>query len=522
MDASVIKEFLVSLGFKLNEQDFKKFTGGIASATRQTAALGTTAVATAVTVAAAVQKIAEQYGELYYASIRAGSSVTTLRTYQAGARQIGIDADTSRGQIEGLSRAMRMNPGIGALLNNLGIRTAGREVTAIQRDLVDTLAKMPFHIAARYGELFGQDPDALLLQIKLRKEQRAAEADYAKRLEQSGLSQEVLSQKSRDFNNEVQRLKTSIGLVADQTADKWLPAMTQLVHMLTAGAEWMTKMGKETNGWSSTIFSAVTALGALRVAAMLLPGGLGRVLGIAATGGLTLGGAAVGGVAAGMLVGSTVAAGEGDKAEAARRGGFNARPGSSADLKGAQAMAYFMKQGWSKEQASGIVANLMAESKMNPGVIGDGGAAYGIAQWHPDRQANFKAFAGKDIRNSTYEEQLAFVHHELTLGREKAAGDALRRARTAGEAGSIISRQYERPANTMGEAMKRANMATGLFNNTALTPSPAEGDRSVTANNKTEITVQGSSDPQATASAVAAAQNGVNSSVVRNLSGAVQ
>jgi hypothetical protein len=113
-----------------------------------------------------------------------------------------------------------------------------------------------------------------------------------------------------------------------------------------------------------------------------------------------------------------------------------------------QAMQYFMSQGWTKEQAAGIVGNLQAESGANldSNAVGDGGRAYGIAQWHADRQANFtnKAKYGK-IAGSSFEDQLKFVQWELN-NTESAAGKALKSARTPQEAAEIIDRLYERSA----------------------------------------------------------------------------
>ena len=124
---------------------------------------------------------------------------------------------------------------------------------------------------------------------------------------------------------------------------------------------------------------------------------------------------------------------------------------------------FFESKGWTAEQAAGIVANLQSESSMNSAAVGDGGKAYGVAQWHPDRQAAFAKWAGKDIRKSTLDEQLAFVHYELTQGNEQAAGNALRGATTAQRAGEIVSTRYERPADTAGEMVKRGALAQRMF-----------------------------------------------------------
>ncbi len=127
------------------------------------------------------------------------------------------------------------------------------------------------------------------------------------------------------------------------------------------------------------------------------------------------------------------------------------------------AMAYFQAQGWTREQAAGLAANIKRESAFRPDAVGDGGKAYGIAQWHPDRQAEFKKKFGKDIQGSSLEEQMAFMHYELTHGNERKAGNILRQAKSAQEAAAAVSTHYERPADKAGEAAKRGQLATAML-----------------------------------------------------------
>jgi len=186
--------------------------------------------------------------------------------------------------------------------------------------------------------------------------------------------------------------------------------------------------------------------------------GAGAAGAAAGRGALTLGRFLVGPAAVGAYLGlrsGDVNAGEDE--ELARRRGPAAGQAAAGD-----AVAFFQGKGWTKEQAAGIVANLRQESQMNPGAVGDSGKAYGIAQWHPDRQASFAKWAGKDIRQSNLNEQLAFVDHELRQGTEQAAGRKLASAKTAQEAGSIVSRLYERPANADTEAARRAQGAGSI------------------------------------------------------------
>ena len=128
------------------------------------------------------------------------------------------------------------------------------------------------------------------------------------------------------------------------------------------------------------------------------------------------------------------------------------------------AVSFFESKGWTREQAIGIVANLKEESGLNPNPKGwnDGGKAYGVAQWHGDRQANFEKAFGKSIQGSTLEEQLAFVHHELTQGTEQAAGKRLRGAKTHSDAAAIVSQFYERPAAVEDAKRGRAKIAESI------------------------------------------------------------
>jgi hypothetical protein len=122
-----------------------------------------------------------------------------------------------------------------------------------------------------------------------------------------------------------------------------------------------------------------------------------------------------------------------------------------------EAQAFFENKGWTKEQAAGIVGNLVVESRLKTDAIGDGGQAYGIAQWHPDRQAKFQQVYGKDIRQSSFAEQLEFVNWELNNS-EKAAGNALREATTADQAAAIVDKKYERSAGLhLSERISNAN-----------------------------------------------------------------
>jgi hypothetical protein len=131
-------------------------------------------------------------------------------------------------------------------------------------------------------------------------------------------------------------------------------------------------------------------------------------------------------------------------------------PGTSAgDIK------TLMGFGWSYENAVGIVTNILAESSGRTDAVGDGGLAYGLAQWHPDRQAEFKKLFGHDIRQSTRLEQLKFIDWELKHT-EAGAGQRLMAEHTAGGSAGAFSQYYERPAAVQEARYNRSHQGEQL------------------------------------------------------------
>lgn len=214
-------------------------------------------------------------------------------------------------------------------------------------------------------------------------------------------------------------------------------------------------------------------------AALILMGGAGALKGLAALRAVVgLGAAGAGGAAAAGAGASMLGVAGGGAAALLYSSSLNV--GEDTDLLnnrlkkgGGEAVAavvdYFMSKGWTQDQAEGIAANLEQESGFKANASGDGGQAYGLAQWHPDRQAEFAKQYGKDIRNSTGAEQLEFIQHELTKGNERSAGKSLRTATSSYDAAAIVSREYERPGiDDMAkdrEAASRGDRAAGYTDN---------------------------------------------------------
>lgn len=526
--ADVIKEFLVGLGFKVDEKGLKTFTKSIDGATTAVTRLVTTLAGASLTVAAGVSAFASNLENLYFASQRIGSSAQSIKAAEYAARDFGATAGELRGSLEGIARFLRDNPGGEGFLQSLGVET--RDINGNIKDTADLLSglgqrlrNMPWYQARQYASLLGIDENTLRAIIN---------GDFARKVEQnrktlanSGLDQatkdahafmEQLRDVGLQFENmsiqvqaqlmhrlgpELEKFATWFEKNSPMIAARIVDVIEKLLQLaqdsgpyLQSIYEFFVKLDEATDGWSTKIIvllglmkalgltSVVTGILNLAAAFFRLGSGIASASAAAAAPALTslLGAAAVG--AGAMLYSSSLNEGEDDAVRARR----NAEDNAAGDLRGGADMAarvsnFFEGLGWTKEQAAGIAANLSAESSFNPGAVGDGGQAYGVAQWHPDRQDAFRQWAGKDIRQSTLEEQLRFVHHELTQGNEKRAGDLLRLAKSAGQAGSVVSRHYERPADKDGEAAKRSASAEKILAATQQIADRADLERSLLA-----------------------------------------
>jgi len=125
------------------------------------------------------------------------------------------------------------------------------------------------------------------------------------------------------------------------------------------------------------------------------------------------------------------------------------------------ALDYFKQQGWSPEQAAGLVANLQAESgqNLNPAALNPGEQAYGIAQWRGSRQQNFAKAMRKPLQGSSLQDQLEFVQWELDNTEAKAA-QRLKSAKTVEDAAAIVDQYYERSSGA--HRQKRMALAAAL------------------------------------------------------------
>ncbi|HDV6320868.1 TPA: mannosyl-glycoprotein endo-beta-N-acetylglucosamidase [Burkholderia multivorans] len=166
-DSVVIREFLVALGFKVDEKGLKNFKEGVEGTTKGVKQLIATVSGAALTVSAGVAAFASKLERLYFVSQRTGASAANLRGFEFAARNMGVSAEAATGTIENLARFLRNNPAGESYLATLGVQTRNangelRDTVDIMSDLGKAMASKPTWLSSQYGNILGIDENLML------------------------------------------------------------------------------------------------------------------------------------------------------------------------------------------------------------------------------------------------------------------------------------------------------------------------------------------------------------------------
>ncbi len=236
-NADTIREFLVGLGFKVDEAGQKKFMDGVQSATLQVIKLGMAVKTASAAVVASVGVIADQMESLYYASQRTGAAVANIQALGFAAAQMGSSAEAARGSLESLARFMRNSPGAEGLLHSIGVQTrqangALRDTTEIMGDLGARFAQMPYYLANTYAQALGIDEKTLMA---MREGMDQFGDEYRAMLAKAGMDSQAAAKSSHEFMNEVRSLGAAFVILGQKVATTLTTKLTGDLHRFRDG-----------------------------------------------------------------------------------------------------------------------------------------------------------------------------------------------------------------------------------------------------------------------------------------------
>jgi hypothetical protein len=235
MNENVLREFLVSLGFEVDQVGLKKFNTAVEGVTKSVLAAGAAVAATAAGVVAGVKVISSQMENLYYASQRTGATVGNLMALRYAAGQIGLTAEQAQGSLENFTRTLRLNPGSNSLLSSLGV--TGGDPTEKFANFIAKMKGMQPYVAAAYASLFGIDPDTLLMLENGLPKLEAEQGKYKDRLGRFGIDSDQAAKAGIDFNNTIRRATSDFELLWVVIESKLVPVLTPLIERFERWAE---------------------------------------------------------------------------------------------------------------------------------------------------------------------------------------------------------------------------------------------------------------------------------------------
>ncbi|ANV96889.1 TPA: transglycosylase SLT domain-containing protein [Escherichia coli] len=218
MNAETIKDFLVSLGFDIDEAGAEKFDSVLAGTTANAIKMGLAVEGAALSVVAFTAKIASGLDNLYWASQRTGATVQGIQSIGYAVSQVGGSVDAARSSLESLSRFIRNNPGAEGFLNRLGVQTRDasgnmRDMAAIFTGVGQKLSSMPYYRANQYAQMLGIDENTLMA---MRRGVGGFSGQYSAMAKAIGFNADEAARSSNKFMTSLREFGAMAGMARDK------------------------------------------------------------------------------------------------------------------------------------------------------------------------------------------------------------------------------------------------------------------------------------------------------------------
>lgn len=246
MSGEVIKEFLVGLGFKVDEAGLAKFTAGITSATVAVTAMGAATVAAAGAIFAGVKGVAEEYNQLSKLAEQFRTTADAVDEFVDSAKILGMSDEQSIESLKNLDRAIvdtSMGMGRAKLVfEDLGITVtdaAGKlkPTTQVMAELADKFKDMERGKQLRVMERLGLDPALLKVfnadLAALSAELQAIDESVGFDFEQAIAEGKEFTKVWKTLQQEVEKWKMLFSKMYEAIAVKMMPKFRGVMENIT-------------------------------------------------------------------------------------------------------------------------------------------------------------------------------------------------------------------------------------------------------------------------------------------------
>lgn len=217
-NADTIKDFLVSLGFDIDQAGANKFEAVLKGVTANVLKVGAVVEGAALSIVGFTTQIANGLDKIYWASQRTGASVQGIKALGYAASQTGASAESAMSSLEGLAGFMRSNPGAEGFLNRLGVQTRDasgkmRDTAAIFTGVGQKLNNMPYYRANQYAQMLGIDENTLMA---MRRGVGGFSGQYSAMAKAIGFNADQAALSSNRFMTSLKSLGEMAGMARDK------------------------------------------------------------------------------------------------------------------------------------------------------------------------------------------------------------------------------------------------------------------------------------------------------------------
>ncbi len=238
-DTKILREYLLLLGFKIDEAGHNKFDLTVGKSTGKVGGMAAQALQAGRAINNMVTQFARSMERMYYASIKADSTASNLAAITYGAKQIGISSEAMQGAIEKVAMSLRMNPGMIAFAESFGVAVKGRDVSDVAKDLVKAWSKLPFYQGASIAQMFGISPEEYLLWSKQTEQLDKLAAAQKEIAREAGLDLEQAAQEGKEYANTLDRINERLKILKMTTMRDILPAFRFMTDLFEKFLVWI-------------------------------------------------------------------------------------------------------------------------------------------------------------------------------------------------------------------------------------------------------------------------------------------
>ncbi|MGR7993831.1 M15 family metallopeptidase [Xanthobacter sp. ZOL 2024] len=255
--AQTLEDYIISLGLKVDKAQEQRFNSALDSLGKTFAALAAGLTAAAATIQATVVAVSKSFDNLYFAAQRTNSTVAGIKALSYAFSQIGASGAEAQSSLEGLSKALRTNPGTAKWLNAQGIATEGRKTEAILSDIFEKFGKMPQYLGYQFAEVVGVSEETFNKAAK----QWPQVIKWAKEFEATQARFGVDPDKAAESSNKLMTSFRALQMDLDALFTKITVALQpQLNHLMADIAKWFEEHQEQIVRILNQILEAVKGL----------------------------------------------------------------------------------------------------------------------------------------------------------------------------------------------------------------------------------------------------------------------